>query len=76
MQPAGHSTQRKTAFTLIELLVVISIVALLVAILLGWEMTWWLTTVCIGGFLGGCATLVLRMRTDDEEDDPGRGAVV
>lgn len=51
-------------------------VLLLVAILLGWEMTWWLTTVCIGGFLGGCATLVLRMRTDDEEDDPGRGAVV
>ncbi|MBT2412121.1 hypothetical protein J7I94_16340 [Streptomyces sp. ISL-12] len=50
---------------------------LLVAILLGWEMTWWLTTVCIGGFLGGFATLVMRMRTDDDEDDdPGRGAVV
>ncbi|MEU5524373.1 hypothetical protein ABZ759_27880 [Streptomyces sp. NPDC047860] len=53
-------------------------VLLLVAILLGWEMTWWLTTVCIGGFLGGFATLVMRMRTDDDEDDddPGRGAVV
>ncbi|GGW90700.1 hypothetical protein GCM10010297_10530 [Streptomyces malachitofuscus] len=52
-------------------------VLLLVAILLGWEMTWWLTTVCIGGFLGGFATLVMRMRTDDEDDDdPGRGAVV
>lgn len=50
---------------------------LLLAILLGWEMTWWLTTVCIGGFLGGFATLVMRMRTDDEDDDdPGRGAVV
>lgn len=50
---------------------------LLVAILLGWEMTWWLTTLCIGGFLGGFATLVMRMRTDDEDDDdPGRGAVV
>ena len=50
---------------------------LLVAVLLGWEMTWWLTTLCIGGFLGGFATLVMRMRTDDEDDgDPGRGAVV
>ncbi|MFJ3668371.1 hypothetical protein ACIPSE_18205 [Streptomyces sp. NPDC090106] len=50
---------------------------LLLAILLGWEMTWWLTTVGIGGFLGGFATLVVRMRTDDEDDgDPGRGAVV
>ncbi|MCX2922517.1 hypothetical protein [Streptomyces sp. NEAU-W12] len=52
-------------------------VLLLLAILLGWEMTWWLTTLCIGGFLGGFATLVMRMRTGDEEDDdPGRGAVV
>ncbi len=50
---------------------------LLLAVLLGWEMTWWLTTLCIGGFLGGFATLVTRMRTDeDDEDDPGRGAVV
>ncbi|CAL9572707.1 hypothetical protein [Streptomyces pilosus] len=50
---------------------------LLAAVLLGWEMTWWLTTLCIGGFLGGFATLVMRMRTDeDDEDDPGRGAVV
>ncbi|GGP35838.1 hypothetical protein [Streptomyces calvus] len=50
---------------------------LLLAILLGWEMTWWLNTLCIGGFLGGFATLVVRMRTDDEDDDdPGRGAVV
>ncbi|WP_203349866.1 hypothetical protein [Streptomyces sp. S-9] len=52
-------------------------VLLLLAILLGWEMTWWLTTACIGGFLGGAVTLVMRMRTDDEDDgDPGRGAVV
>ncbi|MFE0574120.1 hypothetical protein ACFW21_18330 [Streptomyces albogriseolus] len=52
-------------------------VLLLLAILLGWEMTWWLTTVCIGGFLGGAVTLVMRMHTDDEDDeDPGRGAVV
>ncbi|MFJ2894701.1 hypothetical protein ACIO87_07435 [Streptomyces sp. NPDC087218] len=52
-------------------------VLMLVAILLQWEMTWWLTTVCVGGFLGGFVTLVARMEDDDEEDDdPGRGAVV
>ncbi|MFR9795522.1 hypothetical protein ACL02U_06380 [Streptomyces sp. MS06] len=52
-------------------------VLLLLAVLLGWDMTWWLTTLTIGGFLGGVATLVARMRTDDEDgDDPGRGAVV
>ncbi|MEU9169341.1 hypothetical protein AB0D34_16290 [Streptomyces sp. NPDC048420] len=50
---------------------------MLVAVLLGWEMTWWLATVGIGGFLGGFVTLVTRMRADDEDDgDPGRGAVV
>ncbi|MFF0016019.1 hypothetical protein [Streptomyces sp. NPDC005374] len=50
---------------------------LLVAVLLGWEMTWWLATVGIGGFLGGFVTLVTRMRVDDEDEDgPGRGAVV
>ncbi|MER6162527.1 hypothetical protein ABT147_44795 [Streptomyces sp. NPDC001868] len=52
-------------------------VLLLLAVLLGWEMTWWLTTVGIGGFLGGFATLVMRMKGDEEDDDdPGRGAVV
>ncbi|MEV5984086.1 hypothetical protein AB0L85_03610 [Streptomyces sp. NPDC052051] len=52
-------------------------ILLLVAVLLGWEMTWWLTLLGIGGFLGGFVTLVTRMRTDDEDDDdPGRGAVV
>lgn len=52
-------------------------VLVLLAVLLGWEMTWWLTTLCVGGFLGGFVTLVMRMRTDDDEDDdPGRGAVV
>ncbi|MER5380564.1 hypothetical protein ABT040_09815 [Streptomyces sp. NPDC002688] len=50
---------------------------LLLAVLLGWDMTWWLTTLGIGGFLGGFATLVMRMQGDDEDlDDPGRGAVV
>ncbi|MBD0842727.1 MULTISPECIES: hypothetical protein [unclassified Streptomyces] len=50
---------------------------LLIAVLLGWDMVWWLTTLGIGGFLGGFATLVMRMRTGDEDDDdPGRGAVV
>ncbi|MFE7750480.1 hypothetical protein [Streptomyces sp. NPDC057428] len=52
-------------------------VLLLLAVLMQWEMTWWLTTLSIGGFLGGFATLVARMPHDDEEDDdPGRGAVV
>ncbi|MGW7195736.1 hypothetical protein [Streptomyces chryseus] len=52
-------------------------VLLLVAVLLQWDMTWWLTTLGIGGFLGGFATLVGRMaHGDDEDDDPGRGAVV
>ncbi|TWG02564.1 hypothetical protein [Streptomyces brevispora] len=52
-------------------------VLLLLAVLLQWEMTWWLTTVCVGGFLGGFVTLVARMEHDDEDgDDPGRGAVV
>ncbi|GHF62305.1 hypothetical protein GCM10018787_07960 [Streptomyces thermodiastaticus] len=52
-------------------------VLLLLAVVLGWDMTWWLTTVCVGGFLGGIATLVARMNPgDDEDDDPGRGAVV
>ncbi|MER5909409.1 hypothetical protein ABT124_02630 [Streptomyces sp. NPDC001982] len=52
-------------------------ILLLVAVLLGWDMTWWLATLGIGGFLGGFVTLVTRMKTDDDEDDdPGRGAVV
>ena len=52
-------------------------VLLLLAVVLGWDMTWWLATAGVGGFLGGFVTLVTRMRTDDEEDDdPGRGAVV
>ncbi len=51
---------------------------LLAAVLLRWDMTWWLTTLGVGGFLGGFATLVARMTHDDDEDgdDPGRGAVV
>lgn len=53
-------------------------VLMLLAVLFRWELTWWLTTICIGGFLGGFATLVARMKSDDDEDydDPGRGAVV
>ncbi|QXE37300.1 hypothetical protein KQY30_26840 [Streptomyces sp. GMY02] len=52
-------------------------VLMLIAVLLQWDMTWWLTTICVGGFLGGFATLVARMQQgDDEDDDPGRGAVV
>jgi hypothetical protein len=50
---------------------------LLLTVLLQWNMTWWIATLGIGGFLGGFATLVARMKEgDDEDDDPGRGAVV
>ncbi|MER6503493.1 hypothetical protein ABT218_30100 [Streptomyces sp. NPDC001455] len=52
-------------------------VLMLLAVLLRWEITWWLGTVCVGGFVGGFITLVARMGDDDDdEDDPGRGAVV
>ncbi|WP_328317040.1 hypothetical protein [Streptomyces sp. NBC_00388] len=52
-------------------------VLLILAVVLSWDMTWWLTTLGIGGFLGGFAVLVARMGPGDEdEDDPGRGAVV
>ncbi len=52
-------------------------ILMLLAVLLSWDMTWWLATIGIGGFLGGFGTLVMRMRTDEEDgDDPGRGAVV
>ena len=37
-------------------------VLLLLAVLFGWDMTWWITTLGIGGFLGGFATLVARMQ--------------
>jgi hypothetical protein len=39
---------------------------------------WWAVTAGIGGFLGGFATLVTRMRPGGDEDDepPGGGAVV
>ncbi|MFD3517303.1 hypothetical protein [Streptomyces sp. NPDC058657] len=53
-------------------------VLLLLAVVLGWDMTWWLQVLGIGGFLGGFGTLVSRMTqgSDDEDEDPGRGAVV
>ncbi|MFD9796843.1 hypothetical protein ACFWXK_38525 [Streptomyces sp. NPDC059070] len=52
-------------------------VLMLLAAILQWEFTWWLTTLGVGGFIGGFGTLVARMSQDDEdEDDPGRGAVV
>ncbi|MGX7763332.1 hypothetical protein ACWQ06_32300 [Streptomyces angustmyceticus] len=52
---------------------------LLVAmVLLQQPVTWWITVLGIGGFLGGFATLVARMKSDDEDDNdlPGSGAVV
>ncbi|MEU8918970.1 hypothetical protein [Streptomyces nigrescens] len=52
---------------------------LLVAMVLFQQpVTWWITVLGIGGFLGGFATLVARMKDDDEDDNdlPGSGAVV
>lgn len=51
---------------------------LVLTVLLGWHMTWWIATLGLGGFLGGFATLVARMKDDgdDADDDPDRGAVV
>ncbi|MCT9088101.1 hypothetical protein N4G70_04400 [Streptomyces sp. ASQP_92] len=49
---------------------------LILAAIFGWDMTWWLTLLGVGGFLGGIATLFARMRPDEDDDDPGRGAVV
>ncbi|MDJ0383335.1 hypothetical protein [Streptomyces sp. G-G2] len=71
--PSGDTTSRFA-----WLAVVGGPVLLLLAVLFQWEMTWWLTALGVGGFLGGFGTLVARMtRGDDDEDDhPGRGAVV
>ncbi|WP_410468973.1 hypothetical protein [Streptomyces sp. G-5] len=50
---------------------------LLGSVLFQQEMTWWIVTLGVGGFLGGFATLISRMRDgDDEWTDPGSGAVV
>ncbi|MFJ8307733.1 MULTISPECIES: hypothetical protein [unclassified Streptomyces] len=49
---------------------------LLLAAIFGWDMTWWLTTLGVGGFLGGIGTLFARMQHDEDDDDPGHGAVV
>ncbi|WP_433855938.1 hypothetical protein [Streptomyces kronopolitis] len=50
---------------------------LVTMVLLQQPVTWWITLLGIGGFLGGFATLVARMKNDDEDDDlPGSGAVV
>lgn len=42
------------------------------------EINWWMITLGIGGFLGGFGTLASRLKDgrDDEDGDPGRGAVV
>lgn len=48
---------------------------LLGAVLLDFYLTWWILTLGVGGFLGGFATLLTRLR-DDDFDDPGGGAVV
>ncbi|MFE1416912.1 hypothetical protein ACFW6F_39875 [Streptomyces sp. NPDC058746] len=77
VQPEPELPEADTTSKFAWLAVVGGPVLLLLAVLLQWEMTWWLTTLGIGGFLGGFATLVARMaQGDDDDDDPGRGAVV
>jgi hypothetical protein len=50
---------------------------LLAFVLLQLDLVWWVVLVGVGGFLGGFATLVARMRTGEDDDDlPGGGAVV
>lgn len=50
---------------------------LLGSVLFQQEMTWWIVTLGVGGFLGGFAALISRMRDgDDDWTDPGSGAVV
>ncbi|WNI15157.1 hypothetical protein [Actinacidiphila sp. ITFR-21] len=50
---------------------------LLAFILFQLDLTWWAVLIGLGGFIGGFATLVTRMRTgEDDEDLPGGGAVV
>ncbi|WBB59869.1 hypothetical protein O7599_30660 [Streptomyces sp. WMMC500] len=51
---------------------------LLLMLIFQQPMTWWASVLGIGGFLGGFATLVARMRPggDDDDEPPGGGAVV
>jgi hypothetical protein len=50
---------------------------LLAFVLFQLDLTWWAILLGVGGFLGGFATLVARMRTGEDDDDlPGGGAVV
>jgi hypothetical protein len=51
---------------------------LLGAVLFDVYLSWWIVTLGVGGFLGGFATLLTRLRdgADDDLDDPGSGAVV
>ncbi|MFR9676712.1 hypothetical protein [Streptomyces sp. TR06-5] len=46
------------------------------AVLFGVPLSWWILTLGVGGFLGGFATLLTRLRDDDDFDDPAGGAVV
>src|SRR5690606_40973657 len=45
---------------------------LIFAILFQQELTWWMTTLGIGGFLGGFATLVARMRDGSDRSEERR----
>jgi hypothetical protein len=48
----------------------------LVSVMAGWTLEAWQALVLVGAFVGGFATLVIRMGDDDVDDDPQSGAVV
>lgn len=66
-------------FTKLAWIAVLGGPLLLVAtVLFRWDVTWWIATLGVGGFLGGFVALIGRLRDgdDDEWTDPGSGAVV
>ena len=48
----------------------------LLCVLMNWRLEGWQALLVAGAFIGGFATLVIRMGNGDDEDDPDGGAVV
>ena len=48
----------------------------LLCVLMSWRLEGWQALLVAGAFIGGFATLVIRMGNGDDEDDPDGGAVV
>jgi hypothetical protein len=51
-------------------------VVTLLCVLMNWRLEGWQALLVAGAFIGGFATLVIRMGNGDDEDDPDGGAVV